>query len=160
MSTPYFNGPERIHQLQSELESWRGTPWCDYCAAKGRGADCVRMVAKILNTLSVIGPIDWSVFPRYPMDWSAHNDDPILERAIEALGLRYERVDSVGDLRPGDVLAFAPGRVVYHLGIFHSGSRFLHAMRLRGVHFTSTHHPVFKRFFRYAMRPVDTAAVS
>lgn len=149
----FFDTAEKQAAIARDALNWLGTPFMPYCQVKGRGVDCIRFVAAVLEEAGAIPPIDWKTFPRYTLDWSAHHSKPILEEAIEFLGLTYIRIEPTTPLQPGDVLAFAPGKVVYHLGI-HVGQRsFVHAMQGPGVIRTTLSHPTLRRFFRYAMRP-------
>lgn len=140
--------------------SWVGTPFMAYGRTKGKGVDCIRLVAAILEEAGALPEINWKEFPRYTLDWSAHHDRPILEEAIEYLKLEYIRIESMTQLQPGDVLAFAPGKVVYHLGIYVGSRSFVHAMQGAGVIRTTLSHPTLKRFFRYAMRPAKRSSGS
>lgn len=152
---PFFNSQERKQALIDEAQSWIGTPFMPYCQSKGRGTDCVRLVGSILANTGAIPPIEWRKFPKYSMDWSSHHDKPILEDAIKFLELDYQRIEKDEPIRIGDVLAFAPGKVVYHLAIFTGRNQMIHALRTGGVDYIPLSEPTLLRFYRYAMRPIE-----
>ena len=149
----YFSTEERKLEFLKEAESWLGTPFRPYCAVKGRGVDCVRFIGALYARVGAIPLIDWGRFPKYNLDWSAHNEEPILEEALEALGLRYRKIEKEEALDVGDVLAFAPGKVVHHLAAYCGRRRVIHSLRDRRVDFTPSNHPTLKRLHQYTMRP-------
>lgn len=155
----FFDTVDKREAIAREALSWLGTPFAPYGATKGRGVDCIRLMATLLEQAGAVPPIDWEQFPLYTLDWSAHHTRPILEEAIAYLKLDYIRIDTMTALQPGDVMAFAPGKVVYHLGLYVGRRSFVHAMQEAGVIRTTLSHPSLKRFFRYAMRPTVAQGV-
>jgi cell wall-associated NlpC family hydrolase len=151
--TAFFDTEEKQAAIAQAALGWVGTRFASYGMTKGKGTDCIRLIATLLEEAGAIPAIDWEQFPRYTLDWSSHHTRPILEEAIEFLQLQYLRIETMAELQPGDVLAFAPGKVVYHLGIYTGAHSFVHAMREAGVIRTTLSHPTLQRHFRYAMRP-------
>jgi cell wall-associated NlpC family hydrolase len=151
--TAFFDTEEKQAAIAQAALGWVGTRFAPYGMTKGKGTDCIRLIATLLEEAGAIPAIDWEQFPRYTLDWSSHHTRPILEEAIEFLQLQYLRIETMAELQPGDVLAFAPGKVVYHLGIYTGAHSFVHAMREAGVIRTTLSHPTLQRHFRYAMRP-------
>jgi cell wall-associated NlpC family hydrolase len=100
--------------------------------------------------------------PDYNADWSAHHEDSLLEpwllRFIEAAGIAWERIEDYPSVCAGDILLFAPARCIHHCGQVIKDGWFVHAIQPSGVTTHRVDHPRFKRYFRYAIRPMETIA--
>jgi len=154
----FFNTLDRVSALELAVQRWDRTPFRPYCAVPGMGVDCVRLIGVILEECGAIPKIDWDQYPRYKLDWSAHNQREILLEAIEGLGLQYEELSNIDASMPGDVLCFAPGKAVYHLGIYVGNRQFFHAMQGSGARYHRINHPSIQRWYRKTLRPLEMSS--
>lgn len=152
---PYFESPVRQMELLDEAHSWHLTPFRQYAGKKGVGVDCIHLVGKILEATGAIDPVDWTSLPRYSLDWSSHSEVPILEEALQRLGFVYQRIEPTEHLMIGDVMAFAPGKVIHHLGIFTGRNQMIHVMKGQVVAYAPIASRMLQDRYRYSMRAIE-----
>lgn len=87
------------------LTSWHGTPHMDGQQCKGRGVDCVRFVAGVLDELAGTK----TALARLPYDASFHNKD-LCFRAFRQFRRQFKgrQISETTPLEPGDVIITGP----------------------------------------------------
>lgn len=116
----------KLDELIHEAKSWVRTPYHPRASVKGVGVDCVNFVRQTYQSVDLVGDFQ---MPDYSMDGGYHLDHEIVEPYIIAAGFHVVENGN----RPGDLLAFKIGKIVYHLGIQINEHIFIHAIRTYGV---------------------------
>ncbi len=89
----------------AQAESWRGTPFEHKTMIKGRGVDCIMLLAACFADAGVLPFID----PRpYPRQWFKHRDDELYLIGLMEWGREVEQPE------PGDVGVWKFGRCYSH----------------------------------------------
>lgn len=107
--------------------SWLGTPFYPHQARKGIGTDCVHLALAIYKEAGVIPPE--VALPRYRLDGGYHLQSSTVLNWIESAPY-FERVQAP---QPGDLITLEMGRVVHHVGVMVTESKFVQAIRRYGV---------------------------
>ena len=114
----FFDDPERRAELGRELAAWEGTPFRHWSGVKGRGADCIHFVARILEHFG-LGPFR---IKKYAKDWHLHRANELLLEGIT------EQLDHVkvrpAEIQDGDIVLYQFGRALSHGGIYFQGDVF------------------------------------
>ncbi len=164
LAKPYYADPAHAAQLAAETTRWIGTPFHKRCRIAGAhgGVDCFGLLGACNEAAGLLPTLPLERVPDYSTDWSAHNDTSILEgwllSWLEEIGLAWERIEDRDATMVGDVLLFAPGRCVHHMGQRLEKGWFVHALYPMGVTLTRVDHKRFGRYFRYALRPIGRRA--
>jgi NlpC/P60 family putative phage cell wall peptidase len=108
-----------------EAETWLRTPYRHMGRVKGRGVDCLTLLAEVYEAAGVVPHVE---IPFYSPDWHMHRS---AERYMEGL-LRYAR-EIEGPPQLGDVALFKFGRCFAHGGITVDWPRMIHAWHTAGV---------------------------
>ncbi|OPX37517.1 MAG: hypothetical protein B1H12_04670 [Desulfobacteraceae bacterium 4484_190.2] len=111
---PYFETKERQELLRAELDAWLDTPWRHRCMVKGRGCDCIGLVAGALMNVGFLQPGDVD-FPSYPPDWNLHKEHLDLLNWFKS---RPDVAEVKQPLQNGDILLFQYGKSPSHTGLF------------------------------------------
>jgi len=125
----YFETRERQKILKEELESWLDTPWRHRCMVKGRGCDCIGLVAGVLICVGFLRP-DEIDLPPYPPDWHLHKEH------LELINWFKSRPDVMEVKRPlqnGDIPLFQYGKSPSHAGFFYEKSIYHSVTRRRVI---------------------------
>jgi cell wall-associated NlpC family hydrolase len=123
---PYFNTVEKILALQTEAQSWIGTPFAPKAMVKGAGADCVHLVAGIYLKL---GAITEFVPGDYALDEGNHL------KSSKVIGWFSNHRDFAAIQAPylaGDILCFNLAQVGHHVGMVINGREFVHVFAQPG----------------------------
>ena len=125
----WFSDPAAVEQLDVEAARWMGTPFVAYHNAPGVGVDCVQLAAQIMVGCGVIEGYD---FGSYSLDFAAHTGRSMI---VEWLGesSRFVFLDAKQTPMVGDVVTFAVGRGVGHVGVMLNEVDFIHSIQGRKV---------------------------
>jgi hypothetical protein len=123
--TAVFADAARVVALREELERWRGTPFIGHTSIRGIGTDCIRFAASVLQSMGLIGAIEW---PPYPLNGGGPELLGVLCGRIEQTGL----VEVQDAPMPGDALVFSSERIT-HMGLVGEHGEFWHCLRGYGV---------------------------
>ena len=113
-----FFDEENLKKLETILNSWENTPYRHHCGVKGRGADCVHFVGRVLEELKIFR---WreSLVPDYPRDWHLHNTrEALLENLMREIPGRLIELSEIQD---GDLVFSHYGKAASHAAIFYKG---------------------------------------
>lgn len=146
----YFDSKERQEELFRVLESWRvpKTPYRHWCGVKGKGADCLHFMVRVLEETKAIAPIK---IPRYVNDWHEHNSEEVLLGVLRGHPKTVEVCKD--DLVNGDVKVYHFGKVCSHVAIYFDGLVY-QAVNGVGVRRIEWLDPMFHKRVRYAFRIV------
>ena len=112
--------------LADALELWRGTPYISGDQRPGLGADCIRLVDGVWE--SVFGPRPTRL-PAHANDTAFHRQDIVQE--VLTLMIRRWNLGRIrdGTYRPGDGLIISKNGVEHHSGVVGMDTRvLLHAI--------------------------------
>lgn len=112
---------------------WVGTPFFPRMAKKHVGADCIQLVLAIYQEVGLVPP--GVEIPRYHLSQGKHLDRNVIGDWLAGPGAEWmtELPADARDPKPGDLLLFQVGRVVYHAAVTVYHGRFVHALRGYGV---------------------------
>jgi cell wall-associated NlpC family hydrolase len=159
--TWFFENPVRVAQLQLAVESWEGTPFRAYGAAKGPrgGVDCVRLAYEVLTECEAIP--QGKQFPKYSMDFTMHEHrSPICEYIDSELAGYLHRIPLAKKLQemellPGDLLGFRLGNAVHHVSVYAGERRMLQAFKPVGARLLSVDDATFAHRCEVVYRASD-----
>lgn len=120
---PTWWTPERVELLEAEADRWRGTPFAPNSQSVGQGVSC-HTLASALYAAGGFGELD---IPNVPIAHARFSTTSFV-LAWFAGRADFVQVDPFDKLLPGDVLGFAIGKCVHHLGIVLPERRFAHAI--------------------------------
>lgn len=115
---------ERVALLEAEADSWRGTPFAANSASKGRGVSCQNLAASLYQACGYPVPLD---VPDVPVAHARFSTASFVTAYFDARA-DFVPVPVSGPLLPGDVLGFAIGRCVHHLGVLLRHGQFIHVL--------------------------------
>lgn len=81
---------------------------------KGRGCDCIGLVAGVLINVGFLRPEEVQL-PPYPPDWHMHKERLEL---LNLLKSRSDMAEATQPLQNGDILLFRYGKSPAHVGFF------------------------------------------
>lgn len=122
------NASQPRNKLQAFYTRWQGTPY-QYGGLTSKGIDCSGFVYLAYK----------NVF-NYPL--------PRMTRHQLRLGRRIEK----NELQFGDLVFFKTSKKVWHVGIYTSNERFVHASTSKGVITSHLQNPYWKSKYRVARR--------
>jgi cell wall-associated NlpC family hydrolase len=135
-----FDTPENFERLERAADRWVYTPFFKGSRAPGRdgGVDCVNLVCALLGECGLrLPPLPQD----YPLDFSSHQTDSLIERFIRENDLEkhFEVVEQPDEqqLQPGDILHFNIEGGINHLGTMLGNGMFIHCLQPWGVRRTS-----------------------
>ena len=114
----YFQEPENLKALLSEILEWEDTPYRHWCGVKNKGVDCIHFIVEVLKAVGATkGRI--IVIPKYDKDWHLHNGKKLL---VEGIRKQLDCIE-VDPRRPinGDLLLYRFGVQEAHSGIYIDG---------------------------------------
>jgi len=114
-----MNESEERARVVEVAHGWIKTPYRHAARLKGKGADCLTLLAEVF---AEAGLIPRAVIPYYPHDWHLHND---AERYLDGL-LKYTR-EIEGPPLPGDIVLWKFGRCFSHGAIVVEWPMVIHA---------------------------------
>lgn len=147
----FFEDIENQKKLKKILDEWVGTPWRHRCGVKGKGADCIHFVARVLEELGLLIWRD-GLIPDYAPDWHLHNTRELLKDALEK-EVRGEWVNIENPMN-GDILLSHYAKAASHAGFYFDGYVY-QAIRLRnkgGVFKITINDLYFKRNIKFNYR--------
>ena len=106
-------------RVVSAAHSFLGTPYRHAARVKGKGVDCLTLLAEVFSEAGLIPP---PVIPYYPQDWHLHNG---AERYLTGL-LQYTH-EFEGEPQPGDIVLWRFGRCFSHSAIVVKWPTVIHA---------------------------------
>lgn len=124
MKKRYFD--DKKLELKAELDSWLGTPYRHFCGIKGKGADCIHYVVRVIEKLGANQGRNL-IIPNYVKDWNLHRGEELLIEHIEKqlfsekIGYRNEKGFLIfsENIDDGDIVLFKFGRLSGHCGIYY-----------------------------------------
>lgn len=143
---------ERVLALAA---GWIGTPYRHQGSAKGIGCDCLGLVRGVWRELYGAEP---EPPPPYAPDWAERGGE---DRLMAAAKRHFERVPTLGDAEPGDLLIFRwrADAAAKHAGILAREGRFIHAYEQAAVT-SSVLVPGWRRRIAGVFRFPETGAAS
>jgi len=124
------------HRLQSELESWEGTPYMSGQQEKGKYVDCVRFITGVLDALF---RIERTEPPRLHPDCCIHSPKDAWKALNLVLALYPDKFKEVTGnfLEPGDFIIVGPknGGPGHGMIVGHEKNTLWHCV-FPGVHYT------------------------
>jgi cell wall-associated NlpC family hydrolase len=144
----FFDDAKNLEALKKELYEWKNTPYRHWTGVKGKGCDCIHLIAKIYEKVGAFKGKAITI-PKYDINWHLHNGKKLLVDGIRAQ-LDVVEVDPK-DPKNGDVILYKFGLQEAHGGIFIDG-RVYQALTSMGVQPRKYEDPDFyyrmKRAFR------------
>ncbi|MCA1995918.1 MAG: C40 family peptidase [Armatimonadetes bacterium] len=141
--------------LVAAAQRWRGTPFREHARVCQGGADCVQLVAALLEETGLTGHLELPA--DYVVDVGEHaGRSPLL--AWFMARPEWAGTSDPAEVRPGDVLLFRLGHVAGHAGVALGRGRFVHCLRGHGVLFSDLADPTYARRFLCAFSPPRTPA--
>jgi cell wall-associated NlpC family hydrolase len=160
---PYFNSIERILQLETIAESWKGTPFMPNAAIKGAGVSCQKLIGQIYIEIGFL-PADFKI-PEGPMDWSNAHKDSLIAAFMDTLPnfIEVGRDARLGEasrrpvpIAPGDMIGIKLGGCIQHCGVvLNTNGKFIHCLRDRvGVQFNNIRDANYMKRIEKVWRPI------
>lgn len=157
----YFSTQERIDKLSKVAATWMHTPFVPRGTIKGRGVDCISLVAMIYKEIGLISEYNP---PKYRMDNGLYMDKSILEEEAEKSGVvRIVWRRLVGEFRkaidfdvivkPGDMITGKRGKVPHHSALVLGKGQVIHAILGAGVCYGTLRDPIIARAVETIYRP-------
>lgn len=118
----YFDTEIKQKQLLEEFESWLETPYKHRCMVKGKGVDCIHLIAGGFINLKAIKPT--LKYPEYDPDWHLHNSRELLYEYIhkninvKEIYNKKENIGNTNDIRNGDICLYRYGKASAHAGLY------------------------------------------
>lgn len=124
MKKYFYENTGKTANLGRVLAEWEGTPYRHHCGVKGRGADCIHFVVRVLIELGVI---KWrrNLIPDYPRDWHLHNTRELLLENLfteipgEIMPDAPGALIDAGRLQDGDIILSHYGQAASHAAIYY-----------------------------------------
>jgi len=129
-----FADPKKIKLLESQVESWLGTPYRHMAAQRGIAVDCVHFIENICKDVGIIREIKGH--GEYRQDWYKTRDDAIINTIEWYItdylcdGVESVTTKSLGFDRPfpGDLLCYRiHSPVINHVGMAMEKGMVVHA---------------------------------
>ena len=128
---------DEIAAAEREAASWEGTPHMQRRQIKGRGVDCVQLVAAVYQAAGQVPP---GRLPQYRQHLGAIGRNPLPDLIAQLINVESIRPED-WEPRTGDITIWRPIAGTNHCGIV-AANRIWHASVTQGV----------------ISRPLDTAA--
>jgi cell wall-associated NlpC family hydrolase len=131
---PFFHTPQRITTLETEAQSWLGTPFRNNSAVRGPGGgvSCHRLASELYFAT---GALDRFEVPKSSASLLANGPDKALLDYLDTqLAPHFTALDPAHHTPlPGDLIIMREHRVLKHLGIVLPSARFIHVFPRLGV---------------------------
>jgi len=114
----YFDDVRKQDILYKELQEWIGTPYKHRCMVKGKGVDCIHLVAGVFININAIN--SKLKYPEYDPDWHLHNSRELLYEYIHK-NINVKDIYKTDTLNNGDILLYKFGKASAHAGLYFDG---------------------------------------
>lgn len=136
-----MDDPRRIAVIE-EASRWLGTPYHHMGRLRGRGVDCLTLLAEVYEAVGLIPHVDLDF---YPPDWHLHRGDELYFNGISRYAREIDRPP-----QPADIALFRFGRCFSHGAIVTEWPRLIHAWHKAGVlRYDATQPNLAKRAVRF-----------
>lgn len=144
----YFDTEEKQQQLFKEIQEWMGTPYKHRCMVKGKGCDCIHLVAGVFIELGIIK--NQLKYAEYAPDWHLHSSRELLYEYTH-INLNVEDIPISETPKNGDILLYKFGKACSHSAIYFD-KHIYHSINNKKVIESFFEDPYWRSKLKYILR--------